>query len=65
MGTGMTRIEVQVWREAGDSGAWRCRLIAPEGRHTVRLDDQSEVSAYIAEQLDALLSADNRAEAAE
>lgn len=43
-------VELRIWRE--DNGVWRCRVMTPTGSHTVRLDDQSALSAYIAGQID-------------
>jgi hypothetical protein len=47
---GMGSVELRIWREEG--GAWRCRVLTPTGVHTVRLDDQAALSAYIAGQID-------------
>jgi len=46
----MSGVELRIWRE--DGGTWRCRVLTPSGFHTVRLDDQDELSAYIAGQID-------------
>jgi hypothetical protein len=50
-GTGT--VELRIWRE--ESGTWRCRVLTPVGIHTVRLDDQAALSAYIASQIDAFV----------
>jgi hypothetical protein len=47
---GADSVELRIWREEG--GAWRCRVLTPTGVHTVRLDDQVALSAYIAGQID-------------
>jgi hypothetical protein len=47
---GADSVELRIWRE--ESGAWRCRVLTPAGVHTVRLDDQSALNAYIAGQID-------------
>jgi hypothetical protein len=47
---GTNSVELRIWREEG--GAWRCRVLTPDGMHTVRLDDQAALSAYIAGQID-------------
>ena len=47
---GPDSVELRIWRE--DGGAWRCRVLTPDGVHTVRLDDQAALSAYIAGQID-------------
>ncbi len=46
----MSGVELRIWRE--DGGGWRCRVLTPSGFHTVRLDDQDTLSAYIAGQID-------------
>jgi hypothetical protein len=46
----MDGVELQIWRE--ESGVWRCRVLTPAGVHTVRLDDQAALNAYIAGQID-------------
>jgi hypothetical protein len=50
---GAGSVELRIWRE--ESGAWRCRVLTPVGIHTVRLDDQAALSAYIAGQIDAFV----------
>jgi hypothetical protein len=47
---GAGTVELRIWRE--ESGTWRCRVLTPSGIHTVRLDDQAALSAYIAGQID-------------
>ena len=47
---GVDSVELHIWRE--ESGAWRCRVLTPAGVHTVRLDDQVALNAYIASQID-------------
>jgi hypothetical protein len=49
------RVELQIWREAGAGGMWRCRVVAPDGRHTVRLDGYEALSAYVASQINLLV----------
>jgi hypothetical protein len=44
-------VELRIWREAGTDGRWRCRVIAPDALHTVRLDDYQALSAYVASQI--------------
>jgi hypothetical protein len=43
-------VELHIWRE--ESGAWCCDVLTPAGSHTVRLDDQAALSAYIAGHID-------------
>jgi hypothetical protein len=43
-------VELRIWRD--ERGTWRCRVLTPNGVHTVRLDDQAALSAYIANQID-------------
>ena len=47
---GVDSVELHIWRE--ESGVWRCRVLTPAGVHTVRLDDQAALNAYIAGQID-------------
>ncbi len=47
---GTSIVELRIWRE--ESGTWRCRVLTPDGIHTVRLDDQAALSAYIAGQIE-------------
>ena len=47
---GAGTVELRIWRE--ESGVWRCRVLTPTGTHTVRLDDQAALNAYIAGQID-------------
>jgi hypothetical protein len=47
---GTSSVELRIWRE--ESGTWRCRVLTPDGIHTVRLDDQAALSAYIAGQIE-------------
>jgi hypothetical protein len=50
-------VELQIWREKGEGGGWRCRVMTPYGYHTVRLDDQEALSTYITGQIDMFLKA--------
>jgi len=43
-------VELHIWRD--DTGAWRCRVLTPVSSHTVRLDNQAALSAYIVSQID-------------
>ena len=43
-------VELHIWRE--DGGVWHCDVLTPAGSHTVRLDDQAALSAYIAGHID-------------
>src|SRR5262249_19102392 len=47
---GTSSVELHIWREEG--GVWRCDVLTPEGNHTVRLNDQAALSAYIAGHID-------------
>jgi hypothetical protein len=49
----LSSVELSIWREEG--GAWRCRVLTPAGLHTVRLDDQAALNAYIADQIDGFI----------
>ncbi len=46
------RVELQIWREDGASGAWCCRVVAPGVLQSVRLDDHVALSSYVAGQVD-------------
>ena len=46
-------VELHIWREEG--GSWRCQVMTSDGIHTVRLDDQAALSAYIAGQIDVFI----------
>lgn len=48
-------VELRIWREAGADGRWRCRVIAPDTLHTVRLDDEQALSAYVASQINTFI----------
>jgi hypothetical protein len=45
-------VELQIWREEGDDGAWRCRVITPGARQAIRLDDTRALSDYIVSQIE-------------
>jgi hypothetical protein len=49
------RVELQIWREEGEDGVWRCRVLTPGALHTVRLDNDAALSAYVAGQIDLLI----------
>jgi hypothetical protein len=48
-------VELRIWREEG--GTWRCRVLTPSGFHSVRLDDQAALNAYISSQIDMFIKA--------
>ena len=48
------RVELHVWREEGDQGLWRCRVISAGTFHTVRFDSYEALSAYVVAQLEVL-----------
>jgi hypothetical protein len=50
-------VELQIWREKGEGGVWRCRVMTPCGHHTVRLDDQEALNTYITGQIDMFVRA--------
>ncbi len=51
----VARVELEIWQEEGEPRSWRCRLIAPDGLHAVRLDDEAALSAYVMLQIDAFM----------
>ena len=48
------RVELHVWREEGDEGLWRCRVMSAGTFHTVRFESYEALSAYVVAQLEVL-----------
>lgn len=56
MGQQMIRIELQIWRESGEEGGWRCRMITANDLQSARLDSPHALATYVASQLELLLT---------
>ncbi|MEM8533236.1 MAG: hypothetical protein AAGF95_20515 [Chloroflexota bacterium] len=54
MNPSASRVELQIWREAGQDGVWRCRVLGPETLQVVRLGDEAALSSYVTSQLNLL-----------
>lgn len=60
MDTSESRVELHIWRETGQEGVWRCRVLGPETLQVVRLGDEAALSSYVTSQLHLLFELSDR-----